>query len=254
MLIQPGHLTSAAKHHRDPILALENLHHYSDPQLSQMVFHSDNYLQEIHPIKGVNILEQPLLESAMHFDPTFFNGLGGYGFEDVARWMMYDADPTPFQVERTIGMVIDAPGPFGNDQVFGFSKHNAFNTHWRLSTSTSQGGRITYGRAENHPSGEFPSLVTGTTGKSYIIIVRQVSLTQHEFYINSPTNPVVINPNDAYWTSNRVRLMLGRIGGSRSEIGVRIGPIFDAFSVISTERVHKIMKFWSKRTGVSLDT
>ena len=253
MLIQPGYLTATAKNHCDPIMALENLNHYSDPQLSQMVFHSDNYLKEIRPIKGVNILEQPLPESAMHFDPTFFNGLGGYGFEDVARWMMYDADPTPFQVERTIGIVVDAPGPFENNQIFGFSKYNAFNTHWRLSTSTSSGGRITYGRAEEHPSGEFPAVVTGVIGNPYIIIVRQVSLTQHEFYMNSPTNPVVINPNDDYWTSNRVRLMLGRIGGSRSETGIRIGPIFDAFSLISTEQVHKIMKFWSARTGVALE-
>ncbi len=134
-------------------------------------------------------------------------------------------------------------GPFGNNQIFGLAKYNAFNTHWRLSTSTSQGGRITYGRAENHPSGEFPSLVTGVIGNAYIIIIRQVSLTQHEFYINSPINPVIINPQDAYWTSNRARLMLGRIGGTSSETGVRIGPIFDAFSLISPAQVHKIMQF-----------
>ena len=166
--------------------------------------------------------------------------------------MMYDADPTPFQVERTIGMVIDAPGPFGNNQILGLSKFNAFNTHWRLSTSGTSGGRITYGRAENNPDGEFPSLVTGALGASYIIIVRQVSLTRHEFYMNSPTNPVIIDPNDGYWTSDRIRLMLGRIGGTRSETGVRIGPIFDALSLISTTHLRKIMQFWSARTGIAL--
>ncbi len=221
-----------------------------DLQSAQKSSATSNYLKEIHPIKGANILEQPLPSSAMHFDPTFFNGLGGYGFADVARWMMYDADPTPFQVERTIGIVIDTPGPFGSDQIFGLSKHNAFNTHWRVSSSTSSGGRITYGRAENHPSGEFPALVTNVIGTPYIIIVRHVSLTRHEFYMNSPTNPIIIDPNDAYWTSNRIRLMLGRIGGTRSETGVRIGPIFDAFSLVSPMHLRKIMQFWSARTGI----
>lgn len=252
MLIHPGQFGASRPFRHDPILSIKNLIHYSDPALSEKVFHADNYLQEIRPIKGLCIFEQPAPESAMHFDPTFFNGLGGYGFEDVARWMMYDIDPTPFQIERTIGMVIDAPGPFGNNQIFGLSKFNAFNTHWRLSTSGASGGRITYGRAENNPDGEFPALVTGALGASYIIIIRQVSLTRHEFYMNSPTNPIIIDPNDGYWTSDRIRLMLGRIGGTRSETGVRIGPIFDALSLISTTHLRKIMQFWSARTGIVL--
>ncbi|HOO81635.1 MAG TPA: hypothetical protein PK513_03945 [Alphaproteobacteria bacterium] len=252
MLVNTGNMFAYGRRERDPILSIGNLYHYSDPALSKKVFHSENYLEEIHPIKGTYILEQPAPESAMHFNPAFFNGLGGYGFEDVARWMMYDADPTPFQVERTIGMVIDMPGPFENNQIFGFSKFNAFNTHWRLSTSGASGGRITYGRAEDHPDGEFPSLVTGALGASYIIIIRQVSLTQHEFYINSPDNPVILNPNDGYWTFDRIRLMLGRIGGTRSETGVRIGPIFDAFCLISPGHLRKIMEFWSARTGIPL--
>jgi hypothetical protein len=57
---------------------------------------------------------------------------------------VHDADPTPFQVERTIGVVIDTPGPFENNQILGLSKFNAFNTHWRLSTSGASGGRITF--------------------------------------------------------------------------------------------------------------
>ena len=84
MLITPGQFAASRPFRHDPILSVKNLIHYSDPALSEKFFHSDNYLQEIRPIKGTYILGQSAPESAMHFDPTFFNGLGGYGFEDVA--------------------------------------------------------------------------------------------------------------------------------------------------------------------------
>lgn len=251
MLVQPGLLSSAGTRHGNPILGLANMNHYSDPALSEKTFHSGNALQSIQPLEGVNVMQQPDPALAMDFIPSAFNGLGGYGFADVNRFMIYDADPVPFQVERTMGLVIDAPGPFGNNQIFGFSKFSSFNTHWRVSTSTATGGRITYGRQETE-LGEWPVLKSGVIGSGYIIIVRQVSLEQHEFYINSYSNPMIINPQDGYWTSNRVRLVLGRTASTRSETGVIIGPIFDAYTVISDAKLKKIMKYWSARTGIAL--
>jgi len=251
MLLQPGLIAPAQMRHGDPILGLTNMNHYSDPAFSEKIFYSGNDLKEIQPLKGANIMQQPDPLKAMQFIPSAFGGLGGYGFADVDRFMIYGADPTPFQVERTIGIVIDAPGPFGNDQIFGFSKFSSFNTHWRVSTSTATGGRITYGRQETE-LGEWPVLASGVIGSAYIIIVRQVSLERHEFYINSYTNPVIINPQDAYWTSNRVRLCLGRTASTRSETGVVVGPIFDAYTLVPDNRIKKIMQYWSGRTGIAL--
>jgi hypothetical protein len=252
MLVQPGTLISAGcPAGKDPIFGLQNLNHYSDPSLSALIFHTGVDLKEILPIKGAQKMEQPDPAYAMQYLPEAFNGLGGYGFPETNRFMMYDADPVPFQVERTIGLVISTPGPFNNDQIFGLSKFSAFNTHWRVSTSTVTGGRITYGRQEVD-LGEWPVLASGVIGTDYIIIVRQVSLEVHEFYLNSYKNPIMINPQDEYWVSNRVRLCLGRPFSTRSEAGVIIGPVFDCMSVISPQKIKEIVLFWSARTGIPI--
>ncbi len=236
----------------NPIINLPNLNHYSDPALSSKIFHSGNVLQEILPIKGVNKLEQADPAQAMEFNANAFNGLGGYIFPDNTRWMMYEADPTPFQIERTIGIVFSLQGNFNNDEIFGLAKYNNFNSYWRVQTTTS-GDHVTFGRQETE-LGQWPTIIPSALNGAYIMIIRQLSLTQHEFYVNSYSNPVIINPQDNYWASNRVRLMLGRVGSTRSEIAATIGPVFDTFSLIPTQDIQKIMEYLSARTGIALAT
>jgi len=238
----------------NPILRLANMNHYSDPALSQITYHEGNAIKEVMPLAGVNIMQQqdPLL--AMEFVLDAFNGLGGYGFPATNRFMIYDADPTPFQVERTIGIVFASVSAFGNNQIFGFSKHNSFNTHWRVGSHTSNGGSISFGRQETD-LGEFPILVPagGNLGRQHILIFRQVSLERHEFYFNSYTDPIIINPQDNYFTSNRVRIVLGRTFSGRSETGVVIGPIFDAYDFATDKQIERIAKYLSVRTGIALN-
>lgn len=225
-------------------MGLPNLVHYSDPALSDKVFHSGTLLKEILPLKGVNKLEQQDPSFAMEFRQDAFGGLGGYGFPDVDCWMMYDADPQPFQIERTIGIVLSLEGPLTNNQLFGLTRSYAFNTNWRVQTNTTGGGQITFGRQESE-LGEFPALVSSfATPGIYIIIVRHVSLERHEFYINSSENPVIINPKDAYYSSVHARLCLGRAVSTRSETSAVIGPVFDAFSLISQDKLRAIFEQW----------
>jgi hypothetical protein len=101
--------------------------------------------------------------------------------------------------------------------------------------------------------GEFPFFIEGgVVGQSYILIVWQVSLVRHEFYFNSYTDPIIINPQDGYFTSNRVRVVLGRTFSGRSETEAVIGPIFDAYDLITDKQLERIVKYLSKRTGISL--
>lgn len=80
MLLTPGLLTQASQRHGgDLIMGLTNLVHYSDPALSDKVFHSGTLLKEILPLRGINKLEQQDPALAMEFLPYAFGGLGGYG-------------------------------------------------------------------------------------------------------------------------------------------------------------------------------
>lgn len=252
MLVNTGNLIACGRRQRNPIPGLKNLNHYSDPALSELTFHSESLLREILPIRGERKMEQADPALAMEYRPEAFNGLGGYGFSQNNRWMMYEADPTPFLVERTIGVVFSLEGSVSNDMIFGLAKFNAFNTHWRVQTNTNQGGYVNYGRQDTAAGAEFPVLIPAASPGAYIMIVRQVSLDRHEFYINSCTDPVIINPQDSYWTSNRARLMFGRIDSSRSEVTATIGPVFDAFSLISLSELKSAMKYLSLRTGIPL--
>lgn len=249
MLVLPGTLTHGACKRGDPILGLTNLNHYSDPKKSEKTYHSGYLLSAISAVKGDRYLQQsdPLL--AMEYDPNAFGGLGGYIFPENNRWMMYDADPTPFQLQRTLGIVFELAGSLSNDMIFGYSKHNAFNTSWRVQSNSNSGGYVNFGRDE--VSG-FPVIIPNASPGKYIMIVRQNSIDLHEFFINGHENPVTVNPRDDYYTSNRIRLMLGRIGTTRSEVAATIGPIFDCMEVISTQKIREIMKFWSKRAGIVL--
>lgn len=163
--------------------------------------------------------------------------------------MIYDADPTPFQVERTIGIVFSLEGAVNNDTIFGLSRSYAFNTNWRIQTNTSGGGTVTFGRQEND-LGQFPTLIPSATPGSYIMVIRHVSLTQHEFYINSYESPIIINPQDGYYSSLHARIAFGRILSSRSEVAATIGPLFDTFSLIPLTKLKDIMLFWSAKTGI----
>lgn len=251
MLLQPGTFTPPKRRGGNPILRLANMNHYSDPALSQITYHEGNAIKEIIPLAGVNIMQQqdPLL--AMEFMPEAFNGIGGYGFPATNRFMIYDGDPTPFQVERTTGVVFELSSPVTNNLLFGYAKHNSFNTAWRVQTNTQAGGRISFGRDLN---GGFPYVVTSqAASKGFIFIIRQRSVDQHEFFINSYTNPITINPRDDYYLANRVRLMLGRVGSTRSETAATIGPIFDAYDLATDKQIARIVKYLSARTGIVLN-
>lgn len=181
MLVKPGLLTSAQKRQGgDPLLGLTNMNHYSDPALSEKVFHSSNVLMEVQPLEGANIMQQTDPALAMAFVPDAFNGLGGYGFTQNNRWMMYDADPVPFQAQRTLGVVFSLDGNLSNDMIFGYAKHNAFNTSWRVQTNSNGGGLVNFGRDLN---GSFPTLIPNATPGQYIMIIRQHSIDMHEFFI-----------------------------------------------------------------------
>jgi hypothetical protein len=251
MLLQPGTFTLPKRRSGDPILRLANMNHYSDPSLSEIKYHEGNAIKEIMPLAGVNIMQQLDPTRAMHFVSDAFGGLGGYGFPVNDRFMMYDVDPIPFQAERTVGIVFRLDSSLNNNLIFGYAKHNSFNTSWRVQTNTQAGGRINFGRDLN---GGFPLLVPSfAASKEFIIIIRQKTIDQHEFFINSYENPIVINPRDDYYSSNRVRLMLGRYGTTRSETAAMIGPIFDAYSLATDAQIKKIAKYLCARTGIPLD-
>ena len=251
MLLKPGLLTAAGSRAAgDPILGLENLNHYSDPSLSDLVFHSGNDLMEILPIGGVHKIVQADPALAMEYRPNAFGGIGGYGFPQDNRWMMYDADPEPAQPKRTVGVVFSLDGSLSNDMIFGYAKFNAFNTSWRVQTNSNSGGLVNFGRDLN---GSFPTLIPNATPGQYIMIIRQHSIDEHEFFINGFDSPaVVINPRDDYFSINKIRFMMGRIGTTRSEMAATIGPIFDTFSLLSLAKIKEIMVCWSARTGIPL--
>lgn len=249
MLVQPGSLSPTRCRYGDPILGLPHLNHYSDPSFSEKAFHSENLLQSIAPIKGTNVLQQLDPALAMAFNPEAFDGVGGYVFPENNRWMMYDADPLPFQAERTVGIVFSLEGALANDMIFGYAKFNAFNTSWRVQTNSNNGGFVNFGRDY---TGGFPQIIPNATPGKFIMIIRQHSINLHEFYVNSYENPVIIDPRDDYYTSNRVRLMLGRYGTTRSEVAATIGPIFDCMSLVSDTKLKEIMLHLSARVGIQL--
>lgn len=225
------------------------MNHYSDPSLSDLVFHSGNILQAITPVEGNLTIQQPDPNLSMAFDPLAFDGLGGYVFPANNRWMMYDLDPLPFQAQRTIGVVFSLEGNLSNNMIFGYAKFNAFNTSWRVQTNSNAGGYVNFGRDLN---GGFPLIIPNATPGKYVMIIRQHSLDQHEFFVNSHENPITINPRDDYYTSNRVRLMLGRYGTTRSEMAATIGSIFDCMEAISDTKLREIMQYLSMRANIDL--
>ena len=249
MLVRPGCFAVPGRRGNNPILSLQNLLHYSDPALSQISLHTNGLIKEILPVKGVHKFEQPDDTLAMDFRPAALDGLGGYGFPQNDRWMMYEADPAPFQAHRTIGVVFSLEGSLSNDMIFGYAKFNAFNTSWRVQTNSNSGGLVNFGRDLN---GSFPTLIPNATPGRYILIIRQNSIDEHEFFVNSFSNPIVIDPRDDYYSSNRVRLMLGRIGTTRSETAATIGGIFDCLQSVKDSENERVMKYWSARFKILL--
>ena len=83
------------------------------------------------------------------------------------------------------------------------------------------------------------------TGKEKTMRTKTADDFSHE-------NPVTINPRDDYYTSNRVRLMLGRYGTTRSEMAATIGPIFDCMEAISDAKLREIMQYLSMRASIDL--
>lgn len=249
MLIKPGGFWVSGRRQRNPIVKLLNILHYSEPDIAAKAYHPGGLLQSITPALGDYGLFQSDETLAMEFKPDAFDGLGGYGFPQDNRWMMYGADPTPFQTERTIGIVFELEGSLSNDMIFGYAKHNAFNTSWRIQTNSNSGGLVNFGRDLN---GSFPTIIPGATPGRHILIIRQHSIDNHEFFVNSFTNPVVVNPRDDYLAYNRARLMFGRIGTTRSEMAATIGGVLDCLQSLKDSEIEQIVKYWSNRYSIQI--